>query len=60
MSDKEKYFVFSVPASLVYEVKADTEEEAREILEEQEEGGEYSATIDIDYANADYEMTYEM
>ena len=34
---KDKYFVFSVPTAFVYEIQAETEEEAREILVE--EGG---------------------
>ena len=34
---KKNTYVFSVPATYVYEVDADSEEEARELLEE--EGG---------------------
>ena len=60
---KDKYFVFSVPATMVYEIKAETEEEAREIL--MEEGGinilgDLCDMTSEDYAQADLEQTYEM
>lgn len=60
---KDKYFVFSVPTSLIYEVQAKTEEEAREILVE--EGGinifgELCEMTSQDYVQADLEQTYEM
>lgn len=60
---KDKYFVFSVPATLVYEVQAETEEEAREILVE--EGGinifgELCDMTTEEYAQADLEQVYEM
>jgi hypothetical protein len=62
-SKKEKYFVFSVPTAFVYEIQAETEEEAREILVE--EGGlsifgEQCEMTSQDYAQADLEQTYEM
>lgn len=60
---KEKYFVFSVPTAFVYEIQAETEEEAREILVE--EGGlsifgEQCDMTSEDYAQADLEQVYEM
>jgi hypothetical protein len=60
---KDKYFVFSVPATMVYEIQAETEEEAREIL--MEEGGinilgDLCDMTSEDYAQADLEQTYEM
>ena len=60
---KDKYFVFSVPTAFVYEIQAETEEEAREILVE--EGGlsifgEQWTMTSEDYAQADLEQTYEM
>jgi hypothetical protein len=60
---KDKYFVFSVPATMVYEIQAETEDEAREILVE--EGGinifgDLCEMTSEDYANADLEQTYEM
>ena len=60
---KNKYFVFSVPTAFVYEIQAETEEEAREILVE--EGGlsifgEQCDMTSEDYAQADLEQVYEM
>ena len=60
---KDKYFVFSVPTAFVYEIQAETEEEAREILVE--EGGlsifgEQCDMTSEDYAQADLEQVYEM
>lgn len=60
---KDKYFVFSIPATLIYEIQADTEQEAREILEE--EGGinifgDLCEMTSQDYAQADLEQVYEM
>ena len=60
---KDKYFVFSVPTAFVYEMQAETEEEAREILVE--EGGlsifgEQCDMTSEDYAQADLEQVYEM
>ena len=60
---KDKYFVFSVPTALIYEIQAETEQEAREILVE--EGGlsifgEQCEMTSGDYAQADLEQTYEM
>ena len=60
---KDKYFVFSVPTAFIYEIQAETEEEAREILVE--EGGlsifgEQCTMTSEDYAQADLEQVYEM
>ena len=60
---KDKYFVFSVPTAFVYEIQAETEKDAREILVE--EGGlsifgEQCTMTSEDYAQADLEQTYEM
>jgi len=60
---KDKYFVFSVPTAFIYEIQAETEEEAREILVE--EGGlsifgEQCDMTSEDYAQADCEQVYEM
>ena len=60
---KDKYFVFSVPTAFVYEIQAETEAEAREILVE--EGGlsifgEQCDMTSEDYAQADLEQVYEM
>lgn len=60
---KDKYFVFSVPATMVYEIQAETEEEAREILIE--EGGinilgDLCNMTSEDYTQADLEQVYEM
>ena len=38
---KKNSYIFSVPATMIYQIDADTEEEAREILEERG-GGRYS------------------
>ena len=60
---KEKYFVFSVPTAYVYEIQAETEKEAREILEEHggiEIHGEQCDMTKEDYEDADLEQTYEM
>jgi hypothetical protein len=60
---KEKYFVFSVPTAYVYEIQAETEKEAREILEEHggiEIYGEQCEMLAEDYENAELEDTYEM
>lgn len=60
---KDKYFVFSVPTAYIYEIQADTEKEAREILVE--EGGinifgDLCEMTSEDYENAELEQTYEM
>jgi hypothetical protein len=60
---KDKYFVFSVPTAFIYEIQAETEAEAREILVE--EGGlsifgEQCDMTSEDYAQADLEQVYEM
>ena len=60
---KDKYFVFSVPTAFIYEIQAETEQEAREILVE--EGGinifgDLCEMTSEDYAQADLEQTYEM
>jgi len=60
---KEKYFVFSVPTAYVYEIQAETEKEAREILVEHggiDIHGEQCEMTEEDYENADLEQTYEM
>ena len=60
---KEKYFVFSVPTAYVYEIQAETEKEAREILEEHggiEIYGDQCEMLAEDYQNAELEQTYEM
>lgn len=60
---KEKYFVFSVPTAYVYEIQAETEKEAREILEEHggiEIHGDQCEMLAEDYQNAELEQTYEM
>ena len=60
---KEKYFVFSVPTAYIYEIQAETEKEAREILVEHggiEIHGDQCEMIAEDYQNADLETTYEM
>jgi hypothetical protein len=60
---KDKYFVFSIPVAMIYEIQAETEDEAREILVE--EGGinifgDLSEMTHEDYSKADLEQTYEM
>lgn len=60
---KEKYFVFSVPTAYIYEIQAETEKEAREILVEHggiEIYGEQCEMLAEDYKNAELEDTYEM
>jgi hypothetical protein len=60
---KDKYFVFSVPTAYIYEIQAETEKEAREILVEHggiEIHGDQCEMIAEDYQNADLETTYEM
>ena len=60
---KEKYFVFSVPTAYIYEIQAETEKEAREILVEHggiEIHGDQCEMTSEDYENADLEQTYEM
>ena len=60
---KEKYFVFSVPTAYVYEIQAETEKEAREILVEHggiEIYGEQCEMLAEDYENAELSETYEM
>jgi hypothetical protein len=60
---KEKYFVFSVPTAYIYEIQAETEKEAREILVEHggiEIHGDQCDMTSEDYENADLEQTYEM
>ena len=57
-----KTYIFSVPATYVYEVDADSEEEARELLEE--EGGmdilgELCDMTRKDYQNATLEQILE-
>jgi len=60
---KDKYFVFSVPTAYVYEIQAETEKEAREILVEHggiDIHGDQCEMLSEDYENADLEQTYEM
>ena len=60
---KEKYFVFSVPTAYIYEIQAETEKEAREILLEHggiEIHGDQCEMLAEDYQNAELEQTYEM
>lgn len=60
---KEKYFVFSVPTAYIYEIQAETEKEAREILVEHggiEIYGDQCEMTSEDYENAELEQTYEM
>ena len=60
---KDKYFVFSVPTAFIYEIQAETEEEAREILVEHggiDIHGDQCEMLSEDYENADLEQTYEM
>ena len=60
---KEKYFVFSVPTAYIYEIQAETEKEAREILVEHggiEIHGDQCDMTSEDYENAELEETYEM
>ena len=60
---KDKYFVFSVPTAFIYEIQAETEEEAREILVEEGGLSIFGEQCDItseDYSQADLEQVYEM
>ena len=60
---KEKYFVFSVPTAYIYEIQAETEKEAREILVDHggiEIYGEQCEMLAEDYENAELAETYEM
>ena len=55
-------FVFSVPATYFYEIDADTEEEARALLEEHggiEILGQLGEITHKDYLNATLEETWE-
>ena len=57
---KKNSYIFSVPATMVYQIDADTEEEAREILEERG-GADIRGNLDIsskDYRNATLEETW--
>ena len=59
---KKNSYIFSVPATMVYQIDADTEEEAREILEERG-GADIRGNLDIsskDYRNATLEETWEV
>ena len=59
---KKNSYIFSVPATMVYQIDADTEEEAREILEERG-GSDIRGNLDIsskDYRNATLEETWEV
>ena len=58
---KKNTYIFSVPATMVYSIDADTEEEAREILEERG-GADIRGDLDIsskDYRNATLEEIWE-
>lgn len=60
---KEKYFVFSVPTAYIYEIQAETEKEAREILVEHggiDIHGDQCEMTSEDYENAELEQTYKM
>ena len=55
--------MFSVPTAYVYEIQAETEKEAREILVEHggiEIYGEQCEMLAEDYENAELNETYEM
>ena len=59
---KKHTYVLSVPATYVYEIDADTEEEARQLLEEEggiEILGELCDMTSKDYRNATLEETWE-
>ena len=59
---KKNTYIFSVPATYVYNVDADSEEEARELLREKggvDILGDLLETSDKDYRNADLEETWE-
>ncbi len=58
---KKNSYIFTVPATYTYQIDADTEEEAREILEERG-GADILGDVDIsakDYRNATLEETWE-
>jgi hypothetical protein len=58
---KKNTYIFTVPATMVYQIDADTEEEAREVLEERG-GSDIGGDLDIsskDYRNATLEETWE-
>ena len=58
---KKNSYVFSVPATYIYQIDADTEGEAREILEERG-GADILGDLDVsakDYRNANLEETWE-
>ena len=59
---KKNTYIFSVPATYVYNVDADSEEEARELLREKggvDILGDLLEISDKDYRNADLEETWE-
>ena len=58
---KKNSYIFTVPATYTYQIDADTEEEARDILEERG-GADILGDVDIsakDYRNATLEETWE-
>ena len=58
---KKNSYIFTVPATYTYQIDADTEEEAREILEERG-GADILGDVDIsakDYRNATLEETWK-
>lgn len=60
--NKKHTYVFSVPATYIYEVDADSEKEARAILEESgglDLVGELCDMTSEDYANANLEEVWE-
>ena len=60
---KKNTYVFSVPATYVYEIDADTEEEARQLLRDKggiDILGDLLEISDKDYRNADLEETWEI
>jgi len=59
---KKNSYVFSVPATYFYQIDADTEGEARELLEEKggmDIMGTLGEITHKDYLNADLEETWE-
>ena len=59
---KKNTYIFSLPATYIWQVDADSEEEAREILEERG-GSDIRGNLDIsskDYRNATLEETWEV
>tara|TARA_B110000196_G_C21090368_1_gene637248 strand:- start:1068 stop:1289 length:222 start_codon:yes stop_codon:yes gene_type:complete len=59
---KKNTYVFSVPATYAYEIDADTEEEARQLLRDKggiDIFGELLEISDKDYRNATLEETWE-